>query len=119
MVAGHWVRYRLAGGPGQLVGFLLLGPLQEELLFRGAIFELAERARIASGARGAILVSAVLFALHHLQLHGFVLNRASLIQVGFALPMGLVFGLFRAESGSLWPGLALHVATNLPGAVGE
>src|SRR5262249_28964486 len=39
LVAGHWVRYRLAGGAAQLVGFLALGPLQEELLFRGAIFE--------------------------------------------------------------------------------
>src|SRR5215471_11739700 len=37
---GHWIRYRLAHGPAQLVAFLLLGPVQEEMLFRGAIFEL-------------------------------------------------------------------------------
>src|SRR5262249_38407238 len=40
---GHWHRYRLASTPAQLLGFLAFGPAQEELLFRGAIFELARR----------------------------------------------------------------------------
>src|SRR5262245_8020759 len=42
LAAGHWLRYGLAANPAQIAAFLLLGPLQEELLFRGALFELAE-----------------------------------------------------------------------------
>ncbi len=118
MASGHWVRYRLANSPEQLVGFLLLGPLQEEILFRGAIYELAERNRLGVGPWPPILVATTSFALHHLQLHGFALSRAALGQVGFAVPMGIAFGLLRAESRSLWPGLALHVLTNVPGAFG-
>jgi membrane protease YdiL (CAAX protease family) len=109
----------MAATPGQLLGFLALGPLQEELLFRGAIFELAQRSRFGTDSRAAIWISTIFFALHHLQLHGFEFNWAALVQIGFAMPMGLVFGAIRAETDSLWPGLAVHVATNLPGAIGR
>jgi membrane protease YdiL (CAAX protease family) len=119
LAAGHWQRYRLATTPAQIAAFLILGPLQEELLFRGAIFELAQRSAPASDPRGPIAWSAVCFALHHLQLHGYQLTPSALLQVAFALPMGWAFGTLRSLSGSLWPGLALHVATNAPGAVGR
>ncbi len=38
---GHWTAY--AHGEAAIVAFVLLGPLQEELLFRRAIFEFAQR----------------------------------------------------------------------------
>jgi len=101
VAAGHWIRYRLAHGPAQLAGFLLVGPLQEELLFRGAIYELAARSRLGGRPRAPILISTAFFALHHLQLHGFALAPAALAPVGFAIPMGIVFGALRAESETL------------------
>ncbi len=119
LYAGHWVRYPLAQTIPQLIGFLAFGPLQEELLFRGAIFELAERSLTKSFARFPIFFSAALFGLHHLQLHGFALSPAALLQVAFTFPMGIVFGLLRVESQSLWPGWLLHLLTNLPGAIGS
>jgi membrane protease YdiL (CAAX protease family) len=62
-------------------------------------------------------MTTVPFALQHFQFHPYHLTPAALLQVGFTVPMGLVFGRLRQESGSLWPGLAVHVLTNLPGAV--
>jgi len=31
--------------------------------------------------------------------------------------MGVVFALLRERTGSLWPGLLVHVVTNLPSAI--
>jgi membrane protease YdiL (CAAX protease family) len=112
---GHWVTY--TNGLASVIGFVLVAPLAEELLFRGAIFELAERAWPLNPA-APIWMSSVLFSLHHLDLHGFQLTRAALGQVAFTLPLGLAFAALRQRSGSLWPGLGLHVLVNLPGAYG-
>jgi membrane protease YdiL (CAAX protease family) len=119
LAAGHWIRYRLSYGPAQMVAFLLVAPAQEEFLFRGAIYELAERSQLGVGPWPPIVVSTLFFSLHHLQLHGYHLTSSALLQLGFALPMGIVFGLLRAETRSLWPGLGAHVLTNLPGVMGR
>ena len=119
IAVGHWVRYRLANGPAQLVGFLALGPFQEEVLFRGTIFELAERSRLRCGSRIPIMTSAVFFGLHHFQLHQYRFTSAAVSQVGFALAFGVFLGRIRAEARSIWPGLLLHFLTNLPGAFGS
>lgn len=112
---GQWQSYVV--GAFAILGFTLLGPLTEELLFRGAIFELAQRSFPAE-ALAPILISTVLFSAYHLQLHGFTMTPFVAMQIAFTLPMGLVFATLRAWSGSLWPGLALHVLTNLPHAFG-
>jgi membrane protease YdiL (CAAX protease family) len=110
---GYWPAY--AKGRALVAGFVVIAPLGEEMLFRGAIYELTER--VWPGA--ALLVSTVFFSLHHFELHGFHATNAALSQVGFAFVMGWIFGRFRRESGSLWPGLGLHVLTNLPNALGS
>ncbi len=117
LVTGHWIRY--TSGTLAIVCFVLVGPLQEELLFRGALFELAERGWPAGGPWVPVLLTTVPFALQHFQFHQYRLTADALIQVGFTVPMGIVFGRLRQESGSLWPGLAVHVLTNLPGAFGR
>jgi|SRR5215468_10933241 len=109
---GHWPAY--AHGAAAVAAFVVVAPLGEEMLFRGALYELTERV----WRRGALLVSTVCFSLHHLELHGFRATRAALVQVGFTLVMGWVFGRFRKASGSLWPGLGVHLLTNLPSAFG-
>ncbi|HEY1768876.1 MAG TPA: CPBP family intramembrane glutamic endopeptidase [Chthoniobacterales bacterium] len=114
---GHWVAY--AHGAAAIAAFLIFGPLQEEFLFRGAIFELAKRAFPSSRAFLPILISSVFFSLHHFELHGYRATPAALLQVGFTFPMGIVFGALRSESGSLWPALILHFFTNLPGCFGS
>jgi membrane protease YdiL (CAAX protease family) len=112
---GYWQAY--TAGTFATIGFILLGPLTEELLFRGALFELTERSYPAN-VLAPILVSTVLFSAYHLQLHGFRVTPFVVLQLLFTLPMGLIFGTLRSWSGSLWPGLVLHVLTNLPHAFG-
>ena len=112
---GRWPAY--AHGPAAVAAFLLVAPLGEELLFRGAIFELVQR-----GWPGKkllpVTLSAVFFSVHHFELHRFQIDSASLSQVAFTLPMGLVFGALLLWTGSLWPAFGLHVLTNLPDAMG-
>jgi uncharacterized protein len=80
-------------------GIVFLGPLVEELLFRAAII----RPLLRSHAKGLVIaLTAVLFALSHLQWQRF-------------LPIGIVgaaLGFVRVESGSLGPPLLLHAAFN-------
>lgn len=110
---------RLHAGPPELTAFLLLARLQEELLFRGAIFELAERAWPRVIRWAPLLLSTRFFSLHHLQLHHYRLTPAAIGQMAFTLPMGWVLGLLRRESKGFWPGLAVHFLTSLPGAFGN
>lgn len=115
-IVGHWIRY--TSGLYAVLCFALIGPLQEELLYRGVLFELAERGWPQGRIWSPITASTVPFALQHFQFHGYRLSPAALLQVAFTIPMGLVFGRLRRDSGSLWPGFAVHVVTNLTGAFG-
>lgn len=115
--AGHWIAY--TSGAAKVIAFLIFGPLQEELLFRGAIFEQAQRVFPRSAASMPILISSIFFSLHHFELHQYHVTRAALFQVGFTFPMGLVFGILRRESSSIWPAFVLHFLTNLPGCFGR
>lgn len=108
--AGYWVTY--AKGLPLILAFLVFGPLGEELLFRGLIFERA-RHLWPTSAIPAILLSTAAFSLHHVALNA-APDGLALAQVLFTIPMGLVFGWLREKTGSLWPGWLLHVATNLP-----
>ena len=112
---GRWVAY--THGPARLLCFALVGPLAEELLFRGAIFELAGRI-FSRSAIAPALVSTVLFSLYHLQLHQFHVTPFVAMQLAFTVPMGLVFARLRALSGSIWPSFGVHVLTNLPHCFG-
>jgi membrane protease YdiL (CAAX protease family) len=82
-----------------------IGPLVEELLFRGVLLSaLLRRLRTA----WAVLASAVLFALVHLpELHW----------LWYALPnlalLGVALAWLRLRSGSLWPAVIAHACNNL------
>lgn len=82
-----------------------IGPLVEELLFRGVLLSaLLRRLR----AIWAVLASAVLFALVHLpELHW----------LWYALPnlalLGVALAWLRLRSGSLWPAVIAHACNNL------
>ena len=86
-----------AGAAGLLRSCLVL-PVAEELVFRGAALRLLR----PLGRNAAILGQAVLFAA----LHG------SLQAKVYALGMGLLFGWAADRSGSLLPGILLHILNN-------
>lgn len=83
-----------------LVAPVVVGPVTEELLFRGLILHGFLQ---NYGRRKALLVSALLFALFHLNPWQFL----------GALAMGLVLGWWLIESGSLLPCLLGHALFNL------
>ena len=98
--AAFWKTFGLAapaGAAGLLRSCLVL-PVAEELVFRGAALRLLR----PLGRNAAILGQAVLFAA----LHGSLQAKA------YALGMGLLFGWAADRSGSLLPGILLHILNN-------
>ncbi|HEX8776479.1 MAG TPA: CPBP family intramembrane glutamic endopeptidase [Rhodanobacter sp.] len=102
---------QLGGGAGTEFRIALtlavasIGPLVEELLFRGVLLSaLLRRLRTA----WAMLASAALFALVHLP---------DLHWLWYALPnlalLGVVLAWLRLRSGSLWPAVIAHASNNL------
>jgi membrane protease YdiL (CAAX protease family) len=79
---------------------LALAPaIAEELLFRGALWDVAER---RAGTIAAVIVAAVAFAIYHGSPHRFAP----------VLVAGVVLGIVRARSRSLVPAIACHFANN-------
>lgn len=77
----------------------------EEIVFRGIILQPLRR----FGDGFAIVVSAVLFSLAHLNLY----------QIPNAFLIGLLMGYFVVRSGSIWPGIIIHFVNNSVAAVFE
>jgi membrane protease YdiL (CAAX protease family) len=100
----EWIAELLLGGEPidrWVMGVAVVGsaPLFEELIFRGYLWHLWDR---AGGPRVALLATTALFALYHLDpLHIVAL-----------LPVAVLIGWFRWMSGSLWPALAAHFGNN-------
>jgi len=82
----------------------LVGPLLEELLFRGLALNLLLR-RTKLGVRGAVLLTAAAWALMHMQ------YEPSLL--GMIFLDGLFLGTCRVVSGSLLLPIAMHSLGNL------
>jgi uncharacterized protein len=84
---------------GALIGAVFIAPFCEEIFFRGFLF--------AGLLRGmtvlwATLVSTALFTVVHLD-------------IGSAIPLfaiGLMLAVIRWRTGSIWPGMALHMLNN-------
>lgn len=96
--AGHSGAAELPQGvPGTLRSLLVL-PLAEELVFRGALLRLLR----PLGEHPANLCQAVLFAA----LHGTLTEKC------YALGMGLIFGWAAEQTDSPAPGVVLHILNN-------
>ena len=81
----------------------VVGPIAEELLFRGVVLDsLLHWDRIEGRPWLAVILSAALFSLAHM-------NPA---QLPASLSMGLFFGWLCYRTGSLLPGIVLHVFNN-------
>jgi ABC-2 type transport system permease protein/sodium transport system permease protein len=88
-----------------LLAYAVTPAVVEELFFRGYLFN-----ALAAGnrPRNAIIISAVLFGIFHVLVHdSLMLERA----VPTTL-LGLILGWVRWRSGSVWPGMLLHVGHN-------
>ena len=76
----------------------ILGPITEEILFRGVV----QRSMLPFGKKLAILVSSLTFGLFHV----------NLIQMPYAFAVGLILGYVAAEYNIVWS-MVLHVINNL------
>jgi membrane protease YdiL (CAAX protease family) len=89
---------------GALLGAVIIAPFCEEIFFRGFLF--------AGLLRGMSLVPAVVVATAL-----FTLAHAD---IGSAVPLfaiGLMLAVIRWRTGSVWPGMALHILNNSLAAV--
>lgn len=89
--------------------FYLITPFVEETIFRGFIFGVLEKIN----KKQALVVSAVLFGLHHLQYSYPFFTKFTFFQVTYTIVLGLLLGKIRKSSGSIYIGLILHIFINL------
>jgi membrane protease YdiL (CAAX protease family) len=93
-----WDASRAGAYAANFVAVALVGPIVEELMYRGAGMALLAR----YGSAAAVLVTAVVFGLAH----GLVLALAALVF------FGLVIALLRQRTGSVYPCMVVHCAFN-------
>ncbi len=86
------------------VAIAVIGPIAEELAFRGVIYAGLRR---SGRLLGAILLQALLFGLMHLNIN----------QMSYAFVLGIAWGILNEVTGSLWPGLIGHFMINIGGAI--
>jgi membrane protease YdiL (CAAX protease family) len=101
--------YRLSGTGGWAVllksaSEMVFVAMVEEILFRGVLFRLPER---ALGSRAALLVSSVVFALAHIPN-----ENATVLAVANTAVAGLLFAAAYLATRRLWLPIGMHFAWN-------
>ncbi len=84
------------------IAFTAAAPIFEETLFRGFIFEGIDRSRL--GTVPAIVITSFVWTIIHVQYDSYQLAT---IFVG-----GLLLGIARSRTGSVYPGMAMHALIN-------
>ena len=84
----------------------MIAPLGEELLFRGYFWE---RLRQLGGVYGALIGSALIFAVGH----SLSASQGAIVLVMQTFVLGLVLAWLRHASGSIWAGSVAHSVNNL------
>jgi membrane protease YdiL (CAAX protease family) len=90
------------------IAVVVFAPLFEESFFRGFVFVGLKQTRI--GAVGTIAVTSLTWALLHIEY--------DIYGMATVLVLGIVFGIIRLKTGSLWSTLFLHSMWNILGMVG-
>lgn len=93
----------MANDPWTILFTAILAPIFEEWMFRKQIISRTRR----YGERNAILLSALMFALFHL----------NLFQFFYAFGLGLLFGYVYMRTSNLLYPIAMHMIVNLNGGV--
>jgi len=101
--AKPWPNYPFLILAIRVVAIGLAGPLAEELVMRGVIFFRLRKTSL--GPYGAILVTAIFWAAMH---YSYGIETLALVALD-----GVILGLARYKSGSLWIPIAMHVIGNL------
>lgn len=83
----------------------LLGPLLEELLYRGVLLQGMRK----YNERLAVIISALIFGLMHQNYQQFIL----------AVMVGLVFAAVDLRAGSIIPSVAIHIIVNTSGLLAQ
>ncbi|MFC1845811.1 lysostaphin resistance A-like protein [Chloroflexota bacterium] len=95
--------YRTSVWPPLLwIAVIIFAPAFEEAFFRGFLFEGFRQSRI--GIIGAIGITTVVWTLLHIQYSAF--------EIGAIFVQGLILGMVRWKTGSLWSVLAMHAFHN-------
>jgi membrane protease YdiL (CAAX protease family) len=109
IAAGYgWLQGAVTPGPAALALLVVVYPLLEEVVFRGLIQPALIKPTRGRGFGPLTLangLTSVLFAAMHLLTHPPLHSAAVLLP-------SLVFGAFRDRSGSVLPGMLLHVSWN-------
>ena len=82
---------------------IVAAPLFEEIFFRGFLFQGIRHSKL--GAVGAIVITAAVWAMIHMQYNAF---QMSLIFLG-----GLLLGTARLKTDSIQPTIVMHVLWNI------
>ncbi|MFC1954068.1 lysostaphin resistance A-like protein [Chloroflexota bacterium] len=85
------------------VAFVIFAPAFEETFFRGFLFRGFIQSRI--GVKGTIILTALIWALIHTQYDVYV--------IAAIFVSGIVLGIVRFKTGSLWSSLLMHALWNL------
>ena len=88
--------------------FFIITPIVEELIFRGWIYDWSSKMLRLS----PVLLTAVLFGLHHWQYFGYRITPFAIFQIAYTFVLGLLFGKLRAKSGSIYLSILLHIFIN-------
>lgn len=83
---------------------VILGPVIEELIFRGVLLKMFGA---SCGVGFAVIITAALFALTHTEA----------VQMLYTFVLGVILAVIRIRSTSLWPPIFLHLSFNITGAV--
>lgn len=85
------------------IAAVVFAPVFEEVFFRGFLFEGFRNSKM--GAIGAILLTSLFWSVSHLQYN--------LFQIASIFVMGIIFGIARHKTGTIWAPLIMHVFNNL------
>jgi len=86
---------------------IIIAPASEEMIWRGFLFKSIEHSKL--GKIGAILITAFLFMLIHVDISLNVFKLGLWIGV---LPVGLLCGIARAKTQSIFIGMGIHAIYN-------
>lgn len=89
------------------IAVIIFAPLFEEFLFRGFLFEGFLQSR--AGPAGAIILTSIVFAILHIQYNAFGMF--------YIFVLGIVMGLMRWKTRTLWSPLIMHATMNLVATV--
>ena len=90
------------------IGMILVGPVAEEIFFRGYLLE---QLRKLAPSGTALLIQALLFGLFHLYAYGLFTSLA-LFNSLYAILLGIILGAWRIRFRSLLPLVLAHILVN-------